>query len=202
MNYSKGTITKNRVLNSALKIINTRGYHNTSINDIIEATGVKKGNLYFHFQSKDDLITSIVAKAREEYFKYLAENISGEKPSERIVSILRAVFNYHKKTGFIGGCIFGNLSLEIADDNSNLSTLLYDIFSEWIGFMARLLDDAKENGEIKPDIDTVATARQIVACLEGGIMMSKLTKDERDLKECIKSQLVLLGIKQREEHDF
>ncbi|MCU0847392.1 MAG: TetR/AcrR family transcriptional regulator [Spirochaetes bacterium] len=202
MDYSKGTITKNRVLNSALKIVNTSGYHNTSINDIIAATGVKKGNLYFHFQSKDDLIASIIGKAREEYFKYLAENIRGEKPSEKIVSILRAVFNYHKKTGFIGGCIFGNLSLEIADDNARLSAVLYDIFSEWIGFMARLLDDAKESGEIKPDIDTAATAKQIVACLEGGIMMSKLTKDERDLKECINSQLVLLGIKHGEEHDF
>ena len=81
--HSKGRATRARVLRAAMDLINTKGYSNTSVADIIEATGVKKGNLYFHFSSKDDLCLALVEEAKKEYLAYLKGSMKSEDPLGR-----------------------------------------------------------------------------------------------------------------------
>jgi AcrR family transcriptional regulator len=51
---SKGEKTRAGVLEAARRLINQKGFRSTSINDIIQTTGVKKGNPYFHFGSREE----------------------------------------------------------------------------------------------------------------------------------------------------
>ena len=52
---AKGEATKNRVVETARRLFHVQGFSNTSMDDIIKKSGVKKGNLYFYFKSKDEL---------------------------------------------------------------------------------------------------------------------------------------------------
>ena len=47
--------TKTRLLNSALKLVRTRGYEATSVDDLCRDSGVTKGAFFHHFKSKEDL---------------------------------------------------------------------------------------------------------------------------------------------------
>src|SRR6202051_4193872 len=47
--------TKIRLLNAALMVIRTKGYSNTTVDDICEAAGVTKGAFFHHFKSKEEL---------------------------------------------------------------------------------------------------------------------------------------------------
>src|SRR3990172_335212 len=102
---TKGRETRARVLDSAIALFNRKGFGNTSIQDIIDATGVKKGNLYFHFASKDDLCLSLLREAGDRFFKYLSKSIKSPDPLGKIDDILHAVLNYHRPMRFSGGCI-------------------------------------------------------------------------------------------------
>lgn len=99
----KGVKTRSRVLAAATELINQKGFCGTSVNDIIEATGVKKGNLYFHFSGKEELGLAVLEQAHMEFMEFLAKSLKGERPRERLSSLLDAVFEKQSKTKFVGG---------------------------------------------------------------------------------------------------
>ena len=100
---SKGEKTRAKVLAVARELINQKGFRSTSVNDIIEATGVKKGNLYFHFAGKEELGLAVLEQARKEFMEFLSKSLKGERPQERLSSLLDAVFEKQRKTKFVGG---------------------------------------------------------------------------------------------------
>ena len=52
---SKGEQTRQRIIEEAATIFNQRGYEATSMQDVMDATGLEKGGLYRHFVSKEEL---------------------------------------------------------------------------------------------------------------------------------------------------
>lgn len=189
---TKGEITRAKVIETARTLINAKGFSNTSINDIIQATGVKKGNLYFHFSGKEELGLAILQEAKREFFLFLSDSFQGQRPLERLGSFFDAVFTKHKEMNFVGGCLFGNTALEMSDKNCRFSHCIHEVFSEWTALIAGLLTEAREAGELKLKISPELLAKHIVAAIEGGIMLSRVSKCEDDLRDCLKSLRILL----------
>jgi TetR/AcrR family transcriptional repressor of nem operon len=100
---TKGEKTKARVLETATRLINEKGFCNTSINDVIEATGVKKGNLYFHFASKEELSLAILKEASKQFAAFLCERLQGERPLDRLANLLDAVLEKQSSMRYVGG---------------------------------------------------------------------------------------------------
>jgi TetR/AcrR family transcriptional repressor of nem operon len=192
---TKGEETRSRILGAATTLINRKGFKHTSIQDIIEETGVKKGNLYFHFESKDALGLSLLQAAREQYFGYLSKNIKSPDPVGKICDTLSAVLKYHRRRKFVGGCIFGNTALETSDTDKVYTEFIQDVFDQWAQMLARHLRDAIKAGALSDKIRPDTMARHMVATLEGSIMFARLYKREEPLVESIKYLKTLLGIK-------
>ncbi|AEW94535.1 hypothetical protein SCATT_21640 [Streptantibioticus cattleyicolor NRRL 8057 = DSM 46488] len=66
---------------AAAKLIDDRGMKGTGLLDISRAAGVSKGALYFHFASKDDLVTALRAEARDVVLTLAEEHIEGPAPT-------------------------------------------------------------------------------------------------------------------------
>lgn len=78
------------ILNAAVKLFGERGYHATSLQDIIEAASCSKGAFYHYFESKEDLVRII----HDTYLDHLlahAERVTVEPglPLEKLASIFR-----------------------------------------------------------------------------------------------------------------
>jgi len=72
--------TKQVILNEALELFSTHGYDGVTVADIADAVGIKAASLYKHFNSKQDIFDSILAKAAEEYRKQASTlGVDGEK---------------------------------------------------------------------------------------------------------------------------
>ncbi|HON77331.1 MAG TPA: TetR/AcrR family transcriptional regulator [Spirochaetota bacterium] len=184
---TKGFETRERIVQRALDLIHAGGFSATSMNDIVDATGVKKGNLYFHFSGKEELGLEVIREARRQYNAYLRERITGNTPLEKIESLLEAIVDFHRGRNFSGGCIFGNTALELGGRHREFSALIADVFREWTDMLSGMIDAAQAAGQVRSDIDTRVMARHIVALLEGGVMMSKLSGREDDLGSCVDS---------------
>ncbi|MBN2161180.1 MAG: TetR/AcrR family transcriptional regulator [Spirochaetes bacterium] len=197
MAYAKGTMTRARVLDRAIALINRKGVGNTSIQDIIDNTGVKKGNLYFHFSSKDELGLSIIMEARDRYFEYLSKSVTSPDPLGKINDVLRAVLEYHRGRGFIGGCIFGNTALEMADSGEEYADLVRDIFDRWTNILAGFIREAKKRGDLPSAVRPASLARHIVAVMEGSIMLARLYKRGDAIEDGIQYIRTLLGMSGR-----
>lgn len=178
---SKGMRTRTRILKEAMELFNTKGYHAASISDIIEASGVQRGNLYFHFKNKEELALALIEEARKEYMSYLNARAKGRTGMAKLDSVLDAVYEYHSGKKFIGGCIFGNIALEMGDQNTEFRRAISAVFDEWASLITSLLEEALSQGELSTHMEPYPLSRHIVACLEGGIMLSRLTKDKKDI---------------------
>ena len=194
---AQGGATRARVIEATRMLINRQGFRNTTINDVIEATGVKKGNLYFHFPSKENLALSILKEVEEEFFVFMAENLRGKGPLEKLSNFFDAILEKHRSVGFVGGCIVGNIALEMTDHNERFACIIKRVFQQWITVTAELLMEARAAGVLKTKIPPSMLAKTIVGTIEGGIMMSRVSKDESDLKICLDSLRTLLGIPTR-----
>src|SRR5574342_1415817 len=57
---AKGAATRDQILDAAARLIHLRGYHCTSLDDVLRESGVGKGNFYYYFKSKEDLGYAII----------------------------------------------------------------------------------------------------------------------------------------------
>jgi TetR/AcrR family transcriptional repressor of nem operon len=182
---TKGDITREKILEAARCLFNTKGFGATSINDLVEASGLQKGSIYFHFPGKDAIGLTVLEEARRSFMEFLTDSLSGDGPFLCLDNFFRAVMEKHLATGFVGGCIFGNTALEMGDSDKRYAEIIDQVFDQWINKIEKIVLAAQEKGELRDDIPGNALARNIVAVIEGGIMMSRVKKDEVPLRECL-----------------
>lgn len=192
---SKGELTRERILAEATQLVHRKGFESTSINDLVTVTGLKKGCLYFHFSGKEELSLAILEKAKADFFTSFDSLLAGKKPGDRLAHLFREILELSRKNGFECGCIFGNTALEMSGKNERLSRFVGEVFAEWIERIAKVVSDAQEAGKARKDISADIVASHIVMSLEGGLMLARLAKDEKPLRDCITSLRALLGMK-------
>lgn len=184
-NKSKGQETKSHILKESRRLFTVQGFQNTSISQIIIATGVKKGNLYYHFSSKEALGLAVLIDARDEFFTILEDSLSGENPMLRILNSCNTILEMMQQSNFAGGCLFGNTVLEMTDSNSSFAKVVQEVFLRWTELIElELLQAPKANIPIPP-VSPAALATSVVAILEGGIMLSRVYADRKSLEDCI-----------------
>ncbi len=189
---SKGEATREKILETAAELINRKGFGATSINDLLGATGLKKGSLYFHFSCKEALGLAILEKARDGFLSFLDMSLSGATPGKKLDNFLNKVMRTHKKSGFVGGCIFGNTALEMGDAESCFAGFIEKVFEEWVERLRTVVAAAQDSGEIASDLSADVLAGHMVAAIEGGIMLARLKKDEKPLRDALTAVRVLL----------
>lgn len=191
----KGIRTRARVLSGAKEVFHRHGFSGASINDLIRETGVKKGNLYHYFSSKEEMGLEVLSQAREDFFKFLEQSLRGDRPSARLANHFRAIARYHERRNLAGGCIFGNTALEMSDRSERYRSVIHGVFDEWRRKIREVLQEAVDSGEVRAGLDPEAMARHIVATVEGAIMLARASKDPQDLKESMATLSGLLGIR-------
>ena len=88
--------TRRRILDAALELFSERGYHNTSMDDVVRAAGLSKGGVYFHFPSKDAMFSALYDECADALFhRSLAAAIAEDDTLNRLAAGVRA---------FIQGC--------------------------------------------------------------------------------------------------
>src|SRR5438093_12530684 len=83
------------VLASAVKAFARRGYAGTSVQDILQATGLSKPTIYYYFQSKAGLFRAILSFAYDESFRLMREGVKDKAScAQRLVEVAAALFDF------------------------------------------------------------------------------------------------------------
>ncbi len=189
---TKGQETRNHILKESRRLFTLQGFQNTSINEIIAATGVKKGNLYYHFPSKEELGLAVLLDAQQEFFTILDDSLTGDNPVLRIINSCNSIMAMMEQTNFVGGCLFGNTALEMTGSTPRFGTIIQEVFSRWTGSIEHELRQAFASGLLNNPIPPDALSTSIVAALEGGIMLSRVYQNKNALEDCILTIQTLL----------
>lgn len=195
MMASKGELTKQKIIAEATRLVHQKGFEATSMSDLVSATGLQKGCLYFHFEGKDDLLAAVLEKAKADFFLLIDAALAGKTPGARLDNFFKGVLDYQKSQGFTGGCIFGNIAVEMSDKDKRIAAFVHDLFNEWIEKIHVVIKAAQRTGQVTSDVAANMLARHIIMAIEGGFMLSRLEKSEKPLKDCLASLRIMMGIK-------
>ncbi len=183
---SKGKVTKERILHQAATLFNTQGYAGASIADIMQVTGLKKGGIYNHFQSKDELALQAFDYAidliKQRYRGALKNKRDAIERLQGIIGVLRAnVDNPVVK----GGCPLLNTAVESDDAHPILRQRAQEVMNSWRDMICKVIEKGIARGEIRSEVNADEVATVMISLLEGAIMMSKLYDDAIHLERAI-----------------
>lgn len=172
----KQKVSVDFILKESLKLFRKKSYHHTSIADIAEACGLLKGSIYHYFPSKEALMHAVIQFVHEYFRKEIFAIAYNEdlSPQERIESM----FKKSEKTLMSddGGDVMGNIGVETARVIPEFADQIMGFFSEWIAATKHIF--AKITGEY----EATKLAEQTVAEIEGALMMTRIFKDPKFMK--------------------
>ena len=109
--HTKGFLTRKSIIEESLRLFCVKGYYNTSVSDILSATGLTKGGLYGHFASKEDIWYAVYDEAVNIWkgivFKGIRNNSDPLKRIEKVIE--NDIEDYLGGDVFDGGCFFVNM---------------------------------------------------------------------------------------------
>ncbi len=174
----KGERTRQRAIEQAAEIFNQRGYFGTSLSDLSQATGLEKGGIYNHFDSKEELALAAFDYAVEGYRQRFGAALAGKKHAvERLAAIIDVFRTFIDDPLVPGGCVVMNTAIESDDTNPVLRTRAQAAMMDWQQLIVRIVEKGVLVRELQPDIDAPALATVLIATLEGSVMLSKLYGD-------------------------
>lgn len=172
---NKGARTREQVLEQAAALFNQRGYHGASISDVMEATGLKKGGIYRHFASKEELSLAAFEYATSRMRERFTVALSGRQNAlERLRAIIAVYARVPVDPPVPGGCPVLNAAVEADDGNPELRAATQQVLNGLKQTLRSIVRQGQESGELREDLDLEAFANVFVSLLEGGIMLSKL----------------------------
>jgi TetR/AcrR family transcriptional repressor of nem operon len=186
----KGIQTRQNILAKALKLFCVKGYYNTSISDILVATGLTKGGLYGHFASKEDLWYAVYDEALVIWRKIVFRGIqSNADPLERIQTLIEN--DIKTKLGnniFEGGCFFHSMLVELSGQSAAMSNRLTQGFNQLAGLLRTWLEQAEQLGLLKENLNFNEIANYIIISLNGAAALYAPSRDPAILDQTV-SQL-------------
>jgi TetR/AcrR family transcriptional repressor of nem operon len=196
----EGKTTREVVIEAATRLIHLQGYQNTTLDDVLGASGVGKGNFYHYFKSKEDLGFAILDRVIEAFISRGIEPCFADADAPRLGQIrcfLGRVRTALHERNCVGGCLFGNLAAELADVHEGFRTRLASLFARWNARLTQALTEAQERGEVSEACRPDAVAYFLVASLEGAMLLTKLTKDIAVMDRCVEEMNRYLSLYER-----
>ncbi|HWF46875.1 MAG TPA: TetR/AcrR family transcriptional regulator [Bryobacteraceae bacterium] len=178
---TKGEQTRRKIVEAAAPIFNKRGYEGSSLNDLMDATGLKKGGIYRHFSSKEEL----AAEAFDYTWKAVwnVRLLHVDETANGIDKLKQLIANFIDfRSPIAGGCPVLNTAIDADDGNPVLRARAAKALRSWLTRLQTIVEQARERGEARPGVDPKIVATLIVASLEGALMISRLQRNDEALR--------------------
>jgi len=172
--------TREQIVEAADQFFYQKGYEYTSFADIAEAVQISRGNFYFHFKSKDEILDAVInlrlARTQKMLERWEAE---AERPKERIRSFIHILIANRAKIKLYG-CPVGTLCTEMAKLNhasQAQANRLFTLFRNWLRRQFTLLGCGA---------DADARAMHLLGLSQGVATLAQAFHDEKFIRQEVK----------------
>ena len=171
-----GQDNRERILDAANRLFYTKGYNQTSFADVAGEVGISKGNLHYHFRSKDDLLEAIISLRINVIEKNLSQwDQEFPDAKDRLRRFVQMLTNEEEDLVRYG-CPLGSLNMELGKYQRELrdkSREMFDLFRLW-------LNKAFQQMGYK---DSKSLSTHLLTMVQGTALMSYVYADTDLLKE-------------------
>ncbi len=175
---------RERLLDAAQELCQTRGYNGFSYRDLAEIVGITTASIHYHFPSKAELGVALVRRYRERMNGALDEVGRTALGSAAKLDRYMAIFHGSIKAG-LRMCLGGMLANEYSTLPGELQIEVRKFFDANERWLASLLEKGRSEGELRFAGSSMAAATSIMATLEGAMMGARAFRDESRFAETI-----------------
>jgi AcrR family transcriptional regulator len=184
---TKGTQTRQNIIEHSLQLFSVKGYYNTSVSDILGVTGLTKGGLYGHFASKEGIWYAVYDEAVRIWKGIVFNGIrNNSDPLNRIDKFIENDMNdYLGADVFEGGCFFLNMLVELSGQSASMSKQILRGFVRLSALLRSWLEEADKQGMLRTDLDFKEIANFIIISLNGAAALYISSRDRNILEQTI-----------------
>ncbi len=173
----KSERTRQRIVEAANRLFYHKGYHNTSFTDVVNASGVPRGNIYYYFKSKEDILHAAL-KYRISRIEQMLQSWNERYPTplERLDRFLEILPDSADSLARYG-CPMGTLNAELGKNDPSLQAearSMFLLFEDWLTDQFAELGYAGRAREF---------ARRLLARGQGISMITHVYHDRRFLMQ-------------------
>ena len=173
---SKAARTREFIIEKTAPIFNMKGYAGTSLSDMTDATGLTKGSIYGNFTNKDEVALAAFEHNLQKVDQIIRQEMTKHTTIKDKLLVYANVYENFLKYPFpVGGCPILNTAIEADDTHPELKKVAAEAINNWKDKITYLIQKGIDTQEFKATIDAEQIALTMIATIEGGIMITKLT---------------------------
>lgn len=186
MKFTKSDKTKQFIIAQSSAVFNTKGYTGTSLQDIMNVTGLTKGGIYGNFKSKEEIAYLVFDYNVRLVMDQVRQKIMAEdNAKDKLLAIVNFYKNYYYKPPVAGGCPMLNLAIEVDDTHPGLRIKVVEALTVLRESVKSILIKGQKYNQVNSEFDVNRFSTLFLAIVEGGIMMSRTFQEPKYLNECL-----------------
>lgn len=180
---SKAERTKQFIIEKTAPIFNAKGYVGTSMNDIMNATGLTKGSIYGNFENKDEVALAAFDQNYNTIVAYLRKQIEVRPNMIDRLLVYPETYSIFLDLPFLkAGCPILNTSVEADDTHPLLRAKAVTALKFWKKAIEKSITTGIERNEIKTTTNANEFSFILMSLIEGAMMQAKVTGNSEVLK--------------------
>lgn len=184
---------KEAAVKAALEVFWRQGYQATSVQDLVEATGVNRGSLYDTFGDKHGLFLEAVEYYRCQISARRLTQLEGPGPlRDKLATFFDDMIAFSVGEGRLLGCLMTNAAIEMAPHDRDTACAVAANMAAMETAFRRLLTAAQKKGEVDAKKSPRDLARFLTATANGLRVMAKVTPERTALKSVVRVALQAL----------
>lgn len=185
---------RDELLRCATALFWERGFSGTSVDDIVQATGVSRSSLYAAFPDKSALFLAVIEHYLDTVTRGKLERLArGERAASAIRRFLKDIAEERPSAdGPAHGCLLTNTAVEIGSGEERIAQSVRQAFARLERALAERLEEVRRQGDLQPDADPRRFARQLVALVQGLRVMTRLGVEPGVVRDAVRSALAPL----------
>lgn len=183
--------TPARILDIAEDLVQARGFNGFSYANIAAEVGISKAALHYHFPGKADLGLALITRYAERFSASLADLDRAEAtPTERLAAYARL---YDQVLHQSKMCLCGMLAAEYQTLPAPMQAAVAGFFEANENWLEKVLEEGSQDASLRFRGTARETARLVVACLEGAMLVARPSRDSDRVRSVAGSLLADLA---------
>src|SRR5689334_5249101 len=177
---------RNEVLDRAMTVFWTRGYEASSIDDLVQATGIGRGSLYGTFGDKRQLFLAALDRYWNTVGMEMFAELSDPDPRQAIERMFDALIRRASNPKFPRGCLFTNTSLECPTCGDEIARKIAENMGQQETAIYQVLRRAQNGGTLSQTQDARALARFFLGVAWGINAVNKSVADPGVFRDMVR----------------
>ena len=166
---------REHILDAGVSVLLQKGYNGTGVKDIVVAAEVPKGSFYNHFASKEAFVVEAIEKVSKVGYDVSKQLLTDQtiSPKQRLLNFFNQGCEQMSDDDFKGGCLIGNLSLEMSGENTAIREATAKVMCSQVKLISKCLEEAKDNHQLVNNELPEVLAEFLFCAWEGAMMRAK-----------------------------